>query len=195
MLTCYNNICRVISLTLLVDLVFTTRITLQQNIIWRYTNMNTEETRTEETQVEETQAEETQIEETPLVMIKMIFEGEPVESAFSSGLRKTTFEISLQDDMVEVRAINGSRSPSFDDVWNAFQTFLEKLQMEISDEAPANAETIKTEIGALYIGIDDNFIGRSSEGKFSFRGKRKLPVSIVQKLLYPLDDFITAEGY
>lgn len=134
-------------------------------------------------------------EESRLIMIKMRFEGVPVESTFSNGLRKSTFEIVLQDDLVEICNVNGSRSPAFDDVWEAFQTFFDTLGMEISEDAPANVETVKTAIGALYLGIDGHYIGRSSDGRFSFRGKKTMPIGIVKQLLYPLDEILTSEGY
>ena len=47
---------------------------------------------------------------------------------------------------------------------------------------------------ALYVGLDGHFIGRSSEGKFSFRGKDEIPLEVIRVLLYPLDEYLQEVG-
>lgn len=124
------------------------------------------------------------------------FKGEtPVTSPWSNGAKRTRFEIRIDGKgMMEIRPIGKSRVPHFDDVWNALGKVISEVLGDIPETVPEGMKKEKTTAGAYYVGLKGTYIGRSPEGKFTFRGSKKVSVERVQQLLYPLDDFLKEEG-
>ena len=120
----------------------------------------------------------------------------PVDSPWSSGYHRTKFTISLsEDNMVTITPAQYSRSPDFNDVWNALELFLlETIHIKPTSRKPSGLEKITTSVGANSVGLNGYYIGRSHTGKFSLRGRDSIPLEVLQVLLYPLDGFLQEVG-
>ena len=118
-----------------------------------------------------------------------------VASPWSDGERRTRFTISLSEDgMISVNHAPKSRTPDFWDVWNALHDFIvEEMGLSVPNSTPKKLRRIRNCMGVTYFGVNGHFIGRSSEGKFSFRGEDFIPLEDLRVLLYPLKTYLEEE--
>ena len=105
-----------------------------------------------------------------------------------------TFTICIKDGMLSIRKGRNSKSPTFKDVWKALEELFCDLGMQIPEESPDELIREQTSHGAYYVGIGDQFIGRSPKDRFSMRGDKELSAELVLKLLYPLDAYLAEKG-
>ena len=130
-------------------------------------------------------------------MEKQTFTGiTPVGSPWSGGYHQTKFNIILSSEgMIALVPAQGSRTPDFWDAWHAFHDFIsENLGMDIPKSTPKQLRKIRNCMGVTYLGVNDHFIGRSADGKFSMRGEDAIPLEDLRVLLSPLKFFLEGEA-